>query len=368
MYDVLATTRINRVIDELVDIRQYSTNFRYLNRLKKVNALDEEIFARYRGRIYAADIITLDGKAVIRSLPAVRLTQTEVPVFKHGVGITRENLRLLRRIESNLASTADIGIFANFVASEIQNLIMGVYTRENAVACGMFVDGFSYNRLGVIMDGVTWGMPADLKVTLAGADRINQPATSKIVSIILTYLTNARTKYGIRFDRLTLSTTAFNYLTNTAEFIARASSLYLGIGTIALPQGNTEALIPLMARVFNVASIEIDDDQFWTEGTDGIEGTSRYLPENALSFDCAMFDGTGQAHDFANAELEETMPGMVPDIIGGFEGTETTGYGPVGYATAASSDANPPGINLWGVSSGFPRKHKEASSGVIFAY
>lgn len=373
MFDALATTVIRGVIDELVDVRQYSTEFRWLNRLGITPALDGEIFARYKGRIYAADIISLDGKAVIRSAPSVRLTQTEIPILKHGAGLSREMLRLIMRIEQNLASRSEMGLFANYTATELQNLILGVYTRMEALSCAMVMDGgptgFSYNRLGITMTGVTWDMPADLKVTLTGADQWDEPTTAKPIANIHAIVQLAQQKYGIVFDRLSMSLETFNKMITTAEFQALArGTIFINGATTPLPLGNLQMMTPIAQSVLGIAEIEIDDRQFWTEANSGAESANRYVPANAVVFSVRGFDGRRNAYDFANAECEEAMPGMVPDIIGGFDGTEGDGFGPLGYATAASPDGNPPGLNMWAVASGFPRKHKEAATAVLFAF
>lgn len=363
MYELLATSRIRRVVDELVDIRQYAGTTLWLNRIGGLRpGIDGEIIARYKGRIKAADILPLDGKAAIKSPSPIRLTQTEVPKYKHGVGFSEKALNLLDRFEQNIATATDVSGLTNYIANELQLLIQGVYTRMEAVSVGMALDGYSYNRLGIVMEDVSWGMPTGLKVTPSVPWSTSGSATP--VADLLAVNNTATQTYGIGYDRASMSTTAFLALTNTTEFQNRAKGMLTVNSAVYMPLGNVKAMIPFVENVLGM-TIEIDDRQFWYENNDGSEGTTRFLPVDKVILSSTMFDGDRSTWDFTNAPCQEAKPGMVPAMVGGMTGEMGDGYGPFGYATAASPDGNPPGLNLWAVASGFPNKYKEAATAVL---
>lgn len=360
MYEILAVNNVMRVIDRLVDVRQYPENFRYLNRTRIVNAMDGEIFARFKGRVYAADIISLDGKARVRPAPSVQLQQTDLPILKHGMAFNREQRRMLDRVERNVATGTERNAFIDFVAENLGYLIDGVRTQMNALIAGMMLDSFTYDRLGIKLTGVTWGMPSDLKVTLTGTQLWTATGTAKPVTDLQTMRKTAQQKYGKVLNRVEMSTAAFDAMIRTDEFKNLAASLYaVNNATFVLPVQNMEAMRTLAQNITGIPVIEVDDTQYAVDNLDGTETYTRYLPEADVLFSNSADDNNGRIYDFANAMVEETMPGMVPSLIGDFPDER---YGPVGYTTAADPQGNPPGVNLWAVASGFPRKHQEAST------
>lgn len=367
MFSLLAASVIQRVIDRIVDVRQYPAEYTWLNRVPLTNAMDGEIFAKYRGKVYAADIIALDGKATVRSLPGVTLQATNLPVIKHGASLGREQIRLLSRIEANLATAADGGVFADFVAAEIRDLLDGVRARMEALIVGMLVDDLAYSRMGII-GNFSWGMPADLKVVNAGGALWSAPTTAKPVTDIHTLARLRRNKYGRQTTRLSMSSQAFDYMVATDEFKNLAAGLMaVNMANFILPLQNQTAMVNLAQQVTGIPTIEIDDRQYLLEGLDAAESAVRYLPENKVLLTDVNDDGNRRVWDFANAEMEEALPGMVPSLIGSFAPDQNR-FGPIGYATAADPQGNPPGINLWAAASGFPRKHLETASSVLTAY
>jgi hypothetical protein len=107
-----------------------------------------------------------------------------------------------------------------------------------------------------------------------------------------------------------------------------------------------------------------------TQANDGtLTTTTRYLPANKILLD--RTDNGPTEWDWGNAIIIESL---VNEMVGGAvigENLQMLGdgaYGPLAYYTAADGQLNPPGVNAWCVSRGFPRKHTPEASAVITAW
>lgn len=357
----LAQRNIQSIMDELVDIRQYTRMLRWVNRIPFVDALDEEIMGRYAGKVRMADIILDDQRAVIYSPQPIRLTQTSIPNIKHGELMSQAQIKLYNRIQQNLAGSGDLGVFQNYIDRKVLDCTVGVLFRIEALLLAMLTDSFSYDRLGIKISGLTWGMPSDLKVTPANlwSDATNATPIADIQNL----LTVANEKYGMNYNRISFSRASLNYLFATTEFRNKAtvySQLVLP-SAANFPKEDLARMEGILGMMLGM-QIEVDDRQAFTEGDNGTMTAVRLQPVNKAILTNTENDNNPSMMDFANGEVIETYPGMVPNLIGSMDGGRR---GPVGYVTSASSDGNPPGMVMWGVASGFPRKHNEAASAVI---
>jgi hypothetical protein len=73
-------------------------------------------------------------------------------------------------------------------------------------------------------------------------------------------------------------------------------------------------------------------------------------------------DNNGAAYDFVNCIISE---GIVSRMVPGAAANVPNGRGPIGYATPADANLNPPGVVVWGVARGAPRKHMNQASAVL---
>ena len=396
-FDVLATTRIMEVIDELQDIRQKSRDYRWTEgtdgslgnvvpassaRIPSINALDGEILMRYTDRVTIAAIIGNDNAAPLRGTNPVRLEQTTIPKLKHGAPISEEMMVLLERIEANLSGVRaqndrDYRAFVDYEINTLADLIDGVKARREHLAIGMLVDSFVYNSGGMKLN-VTWGMPADLKPSPAvlWSDAVN--ATP--ISDIQTLKTQALQKYGINYDRISLSYQAFLYMIKTTEFRNFApvysQFFYNPVGVASVPVNDTAFAKMMLQNVLQM-EVEFDDRQVQDEPLDASNWTApptapatnqfiRFQAANTVILTAKSLDGQIMSWDIANATVQEAIPGLVPGLVGGTEAFGMTGgYGPIGYATARNLEGNPPGLALWAVQRCFPRKKALASSAIL---
>lgn len=368
-YYQLALKRIKAIYDEIQDVRQLPQNLLWVGRIPSVPADDGEIMGRFTGRILIADLIADDQVGVVRAPQPVRLQEVSIPNLKHGMKITQNMLNLLRRIEGQTATRGEANVFDNYIARSIMNLRDGVYQRMEAIHCAMLMDSFSYSKMGLIMSGVTWGMPSDLKITIGTA--WSTSATATPVADILGAVRVAREKYGIVLNRVTMTTTDFLEMIQTVEFRATASALrgwdLTAAGGTVLPVNNINLQTRVASEVLGGMVVEIYDAQYWDESLYGVQTASNYITAGKIVLTSTQADNDPTFWDWANGEVTEMV---VADMFGGSvigmeEGGMEDFRGPVGYATVGDVNLNPPGPVLWGAGRGFTRRHMEAVSSVL---
>ena len=360
---LLAQTRIQAIIDEISDVRQQPESLLWVNRIPSVPALDEEILGRYTNRTLVADLIGEDQVAVVRAPAPIRLTQTKIPKLKHGEKITEKQLGLMSRIEQNISTARERGIFDDYIANSLLLLKNGVLHRMEAIHNAMLMDSFNYNKLGIIISGVGWGMPADLKVTIANA--WSNSATATPVADLLAVRRVGREKYGIDLNRVTLTTTDFLEMINTAEFRDAASALRgwnLTSTGNTIPTNNIDLQMQVASMVLGGMIIEINDRQYWDESTYGVQSATNFQTVGKIVLTSTAGDNNRTYWDWANGELAEAI---VDALFGGAMAMESGAEGPLSYATLGDPNLNPPGPILWGAGRGWSRKHKEAASAVL---
>jgi hypothetical protein len=214
----LQSARVNTIMDALQDSREMPPELVWSNRIGDVPALDEEIMARFVGRMQIADLIADDQAAVIYQAGKFNFESTAVPNLKHGIGLNQSMLNQLRSLAGRVDQ--DMGIFSNYENRTVDSLLTGIRWRKEALFVAMLIDGFSYDRLGIKMSNVTWGMPSDLKITVSIT--WDNPTTATPVSDLLTAKLVGKTRYGIDFDRVSMPTTDFRYMIATTEYQNKA--------------------------------------------------------------------------------------------------------------------------------------------------
>lgn len=361
--EVLTVARINTVMQALQDQRELPQDLVFLKRTKIVPAVDGEIMARFIGRVMIADLVADDSEAVTYSYQKVQLERTAPPNLKVGTNMTQSMLNQLSAISGTggVPSQMENSLFDEQMRGTIDGLLLGVRQRMEALIIAMHLDNFNYDRLGIKIQGASWGMPSDLNVTPANAWTDVTNATP-IADIQLTQLT-AQVRYGIKYTRLTMSTTAFRYMIATTEFQTKAklvlAQLLLGASINLLDiQTNTKVASNILGM-----DIELYDARYWSQDQNGNVTSTAYLPVTKVIMDSPGNDNNGTVQDFANGVVTETVVNslMGGNTIGRFTGGS---YGPVGYATA-KGDMNPPNITFWGVSRGFPRKYMLQANAVL---
>lgn len=364
---VLEAARINTIMQALQDVRELPQQLVFLNRTPTVPATDGEIIGRYIGRVQIADLIADDQRAVVYSSGKLTFETTAIPNLKVGAALTQEQLNQLYAIQARGGVQNDNGIFTQWERRLIDGLRLGIQQRKEALLVAMAIDGFSYDRLGIRMINVSWGMPADLKVTVGTAWDHLQPGAAGDATPVTDVLTQKRlaaVRYGITYNRLTMSTDAFIYMTGTTEFQNKARFvLPPGQPTSILPLQGTAYMKNLATSVLDVDEIELYDARYWSQAADGTLASARYLPVNKVVLSSTLSDGDAMVQDFANAVVTESLvAGLTKD--GALASLGGAQYGPIAYPTV-EDNLNPPQVTYWGVARGFPRKHMLQATSVL---
>lgn len=352
-YQLLAAARINAVMQGLLDPRLLPQQLLWRKRIPLVNAVDEEIMARFQGTIQIADMIADDAAAVTYEMGRFQFETTKIPNLKLGISMTQQMLNQLRRLQGGFAAPEDMGVFTNWENRTIDAVKLGVDQRIEALMVAMLTDGLSYDRLGIKMTNVTWGMPSDLKIT-PGTGWDTAGSATPVADILGAKLV-ASVRYGVDLNRVTMSTQAFRYMIATTEYQNKARQyLAPNVSFVNLTLTNLDEQRRLAANVLGL-EIELYDARYWSKATQtGAITSSPFLPITKVILTDSRNDNNANVYDFANGVVTESIvSSLMPINIGG---SIPVGYGPVAYATG-NPDLNPPNITYWGVARGFPRKH-----------
>ena len=362
----LATERINAVVGQ-IESRNLVERRLWRSRLNRVPSTDQEILAKVTTEVIAADIITLDAEAVVHGGEQISLTSGSVPKFKHGRMLSESDLDLLDRIELGLARATERSIFDNFIVNSYQRLLQGIEDREEMVICAMLEDNGVYDRFGVKFTGMTWGMPAVLKITVAVV--WSTAATATPIADILAASQASVDRGGPRYDRITLSLQAFNYMIATTEFQNRVK---FGMDTtqaalLNLNYLSREDQIGLMGRMLNM-QIELYDAQTKVESVNGAKVNTRFQSANKVVLSYTGNDNNNAVWRFAAGMIKEKQVARLAGMDLGNTQGEAGEFGPFGYTTVADPQLNPPGLVQWAVDRGFPRKDDENANAVLTVF
>lgn len=364
---ILGAGRLTTIIKALQDKRDMPQPLRWNARIKDVPATDGEVLARYIIRAHIADLIADDQKARTYQAGKFTFEANAIPNLKVGYNFTQEDINTLNSIKAagGIENDPD-GVFQNWQMSRMDDLRIGVEQRKEALKVAMVADRFDYDGLGIKLANVTWGMPSDLKLTLTGGNTWDNAGATPVTDV-LTLKRVGMVRYGENWDRISLSTAMFIYVLATTEFQNR-SKFYLpaGLSAAALPFQDTGTMKQIAMNVWGVKEVELCDERFWTYGENGLPTSAPYQNINDVVLSSIADDNNSMVMNFANCPVTEAqVANMLPsNIIGNF-GAQTRG--PIAYATPASPDLNPPGVNLWAVARGWTRKQRLQSTAVIVA-
>lgn len=363
-----SAARVTGLMQGLTDPRLLPQPLTWNARIPDVPATDEEVTAKYVGTLLIADLIADDAKAVTYSQGRFQFQSQQVPNLKMGLTMNQAMINALQRIkEMGGVQNDDVGFFTNRFQKMVADVKYGVELRKEVLKIAMLLDGFSYDRLGIKMTNVTWGMYSDLKVTPSTA----WTSTSGVgLTDIATLRAVAQQRYGINLDRATMTTPALRALVAQTEYQSQAKSvnfaILLGAPTQVAPltpdsilKRQAELVIGGLGEPF---TIEIDDRRYWSQDSTGAITSNRFFPLSKVLLTSTANDGNSNAYDFANVVVTESI--VANQMQSSAVGNIPVGRGPIGYMTG-NPDLNPPTLTAWGVARGFPRKHMNAASAVL---
>jgi hypothetical protein len=335
----------------------------FLDRVPVVDAFDSELFGRYTQKLIAADLVANDQQAVVEEAGQIQLLTHELTNIKRGVRLGQHLLNRLDQIrEYGTVLPRDTAAIDDLFFDIGKNLVLGVKQRLNQLACAMLCDSLHYDRRGIKLD-LSWGMPANLKV-VAGTTW-DQTTATPLTDILTVADQTAVDAYGMTFNRVTMSSKAFTYMTSTTEFVNKAKIMFgFDYGTGGLNVADRPAMQKIAGRLLE-KTVEIYDAVLVEKNEDGTTTRTRVLPQNKVLLTNDAYDKNGTYYDIGNGVVTESLvsalageaPGGVPTGMAG--GRE---LGPVGYYEARM---NPPDLTAWAVQRAFPRKYVPESSSVL---
>ena len=359
--DFFATTRITRLVQTLANELELSQPLTFLNRTPIVPVLDDiEILGSYSGPIFAADIITEDAEAVVveggRFETSASLTS--IPKIKLGMRVSESMIRRLSQLKQGITLQGDASLITGWELNFAKNLVTGARQRMNAICAAMALDNHTYDRMGVKVSG-SFGAPANLKVTVVNV--WSAPTTATPLADIEALRKLATVQYGKTYNRVTMSTAAFNKLTLTDEFSERLR-LFLKLEPSMFSIGlySQQSLEVAFSQMTGLI-LELEDSQMRVRELNGTSTQSRYLPAHQVILSNSADDNNSAAFDFANGIVTESV---VAPLINGAPDFGGEQVGPVAYYDGNIS-LNPPDLVAWVVLRGFARKHDKEVTAVL---
>lgn len=360
-WEFLRHTKINVIVQTLASRLEMAQPLIFLNRTAVVNAEDDEIIGKYRGRIFAADLIALDAEAVTYDAGQLETYTQAIPKIKIGFRIGEKMLKRFMDLRMSVgdAVQGQNSFITNWENQKAMELVMGIRKRVDAMICAMHLDSFVYDRLGFKLT-TGWGTPADLKVTTSTP--WSNTAATPIADIQALTMQIAPDTYGESYNRITMSTAQFRNIVATDEFQTRAKMFFqFNFAAGALGTGDLGQMRTIFEAVSGV-QLELSDTVYWVQNEDGSQTSTRVLPETKVILSNIADDNDPTVMDFANGVVIESYAAQFAADVFGIGGGEQVG--PIAYYVP-SRDLNPPSVECWAVARGFPRKHRETATAVL---
>jgi hypothetical protein len=360
-YSVLESTRLTAIVQALQDARQIPQELVFLNRTPVVDAVDGEILGRFIGYIVISDLVADDQAAAVYSSGKMQFESTNIPNIKHGMSVPQSLINLLQSVAANNPITGDAGMLSDRVNQLVDDILTGIRERMEQLIVAMWLDSFTYSRFGIQLSGATWGMPSDLKVTTSIA--WDSAGTADGIGDILAQLRYASVRYGKVYNRITMSTAAFNYLVAQTAFQNRAKAAFFPAAVGAVMPIQAMGQMRPIVEALTGCQIELYDARYYQQATDGTFASAPFMPITKVLLSNTADDNRRQVTDFANGVVTESLVGNLANtnVVGGIPGPMR---GPISYATVPA-DLNPPNLTAWGVSRGFPRKKQLQAHSVL---
>lgn len=356
----LSNTRFKAIFENAASLIERQRPLLYLDWVPKVNAMDDELIGRFTGRVYIADIIAPDSRAVVRDSGKIEITTHTLPKIKIGYKTEESKLAMIDKLTNGFSLTpSEENALLDWEVMQAENLVLGVRQQMNNMICAMLQDSFVYDNLGTKLS-MSWGVPSALKITptYAWTDTSNADPFGDI----FTLKNRMMDTYGKRADTLIMSSLAVDAMASCAKFWQRASSNYGRAFSMTADLTIVKDRQSVMNAITQVSGlkIEIDDATYNVETNGGAYQSRRYLPTNKVLVLNSQDKGNSRTWDFGNGVVQEATLGSAMGIDG-FGGQQ---YGPISYRTYPQ-DLNPPELTHWAVAKGLPRKHVTEASGYI---
>lgn len=360
---------IRVITEEEGDPRTVPGELFYLNRTPVLPATDRELMMRWRGTAVIADLIALDARSTVYRMLQAKTSQAEIPKIKFGTSLMESDVReVLTLGQAELDAGRPVPEFVrNLFRLLIRQLVVGRRWRLESMLIGSILGGFSYDRMGIKMNG-TFGKDSAVIATVSPAwtDAVN----SKPLDNIRYFIDYMRIYKQTRINRMVLPSAAFDTMIATDQFKAESQSALLSLFNLtALPVTNRDEQIAALKRRTGLQEIVLYDSHYRWENDAGARFLQRLLPLNAVILDSTDNDNNENVRYIGNAGVTETaFAGVVGHREigeGGDMGLTGMRPGPY-YYTSVPHDLDPPQIQAKVVQHAWPILREPDNSVVMY--
>jgi hypothetical protein len=367
-FELLRDLRVDEIMQDIQDVRNLPGDLMFLGRLAQVPARNSQLVAKWMERVQIADFIATDAKAPLYKNGRFTLETNVLGKMKIGTIFTEEDMEELNDLTMNADLMDPQGVLrGDMVNRVVAKQLLGIRWRQESLAVAMAIDGFSYNRLGISMSGVTWGMPTDLKSTVATPWQAN-PTTATPITNILQMRQLRRERYGKETNRITMGTSVLRAIIATTEF-SNMIRMFLApnVSYANLPQVNSEYQRGLVGQLLDM-EVVLYDSRYWSEDDAGNYTSARFLPltpQAAVVLDDKAADRNGSIQDFGiGVAMESKAAGGLPNSGG--VNRMAAGVNRAFSYTYLPPNLDPPNLTIYSAMKGFPRKYDRAATSVLF--
>lgn len=352
--------QLRRLVESLEEKLVIDQPLLFLDRAYKATGVpDNELFGKFTGNVFAADLIAEDAQAVTYEAGKFSFSTATNLKLKIGYGLTESQVEMLARIYQGINVPGDSELLGNSLSRVVDGLLRGVRQRKNAMLAAMFLNGFNYDRLGFKVSA-GFGLPSALNVTVA-TDWDNAAATP-ITDLETLIHEVGPDQYGrSNWNRITLAKKVIRAIFKTTEFQDRLKTVRNL--NVASPAFNYKDFDAMSAALSNILGIQVvaHDTTYAERSPDGTIVRTRVVPASKVILDSSEDDNNPAAYDLASSIVPESrlaslIPGA-PDLGG-------PRVGPIVYPTGDPS-LNPGTLQMWAVDKCFPRKHDDTLCAVL---
>lgn len=366
-FELLRDLNVDEIIQDIQDVRNLPGDLMFLGRLAQVPARNSQLVAKWLERVQIADFIATDAKAPVYKNGRFTLETNVLGKMKIGTTFTEEDMEELNDLMMNASFMDPDGILkGDMINRVVAKQLLGIRWRQESLAVAMAIDGFSYNRLGITMNGVSWGMPSDLKSTVAvpWTDTVN----AKPITNILQMRQLRKERYGKETNRITMGTSVLRTVIATAEFQAMIRMfLAPNVSYVNVPQVNSEYNRALVGQLLDM-DVVLYDSRYWSEDDAGNYTSARFLPltpSAAVVLDDKAADKNGSVQDFGiGVAMESKAAAGLPNS--GAVNRPGAGVNRAFSYTFIPPNLDPPNLTIYSAMKGFPRKYDRAATSVLF--
>lgn len=205
-----------------------------------VPATPEEIIARDSNIAIAANLVVNDAPAPTREVDSITMTGHKVTSLKDGIPMKQADMEMIQRL-SALNLPSDRASLSGIMAKRWTLLRDGDLNLRGYLCAAMMLDELNWDKLGIKMTGLIFGLNPALKVTpqYLWTDTVNADPVRDIIQTVEDF----GSIYNLTVDRATISTYGLNLIKATDKFKDQMKAA-MGIGYALAGNANAQNAWP----------------------------------------------------------------------------------------------------------------------------